>query len=76
MKRTKEENESMSRETFGDLAEHSEHKFALIYDPSYFSIDFVREWKDKIRWIFNNGPYDEKLRKEFNMDDDPYGFGK
>ena len=49
-------------------------RFALIYDPDYFTIDFVRETRDKVRWIFNFGPYDKKLRREFNMDDDPYGF--
>lgn len=71
----KEWNETTVREQIAEIVESSGgNKFALIYDSSSFSIDFVREWKDKVRWIFNFGPYDEKLRREFNMDDDPYGF--
>ena len=70
--KNKQENDSFARESIGDMEQNG--RFALIYDPDYFTIDFVRETRDKVRWIFNFGPYDKKLRREFNMDDDPYGF--
>lgn len=75
MKENLEWNDSTARESITTIIEvNGIQKFALIYDPHHFSIDFVREFRDKVRWIFNCGPYDEKVKREFNVDEDPYGF--
>lgn len=53
------------------MKEMNDHRIlTLAYDPKNFSIDFIREFKDKVNWVFNCGPYDEKILKEFGIEDD------
>lgn len=42
----------------------------LVYDPKNFSIDFIREFKDKVNWAFNCGPYSKEVLKEFGINND------